>query len=141
MMMTDEILADLADCLAAGEMAYLHKTTYELLAHPDSRRWNDAETDYEMDRVLERVIQEPHNFVRIDPPEPHDSYRMMEEFAFTREDAQLIKRLADALQGKKPFRLFRQAAEDAGVLDDWYDFEFEQLKEWAKQELIRKWDA
>jgi hypothetical protein len=65
---------------------------------------------------------------------------MMEEFAFTREEPNLIKRLTDALQGKKPFRLFRVAIEDAGVEDDWYDFQFEQLKDWAKQELARKWD-
>ena len=139
-MTTDDILADIADCLEAGEKVYFHKITHEIHAHPDPRRWNDAETDYLMDKVLSIVVQDPHNYIHIDPPEPHDSYRMMEEFAFTREEPHLIKRFTDALQGKKPFRLFRLAVEDAGVEDDWYDFQFEQLKEWAKQEIARKWD-
>jgi hypothetical protein len=136
----EDLFADIADLLDSGEKIYLHKVTQEILSHPDPQRWDDAETDFLMDQVLEKVVLDPHNYITLDPPDARESFRLMEEFAFTVPDQRQQMRLIDALKGKKPFRLFRQVVEDCELEDAWYDYKIAQLKEWVKEQLALKWD-
>ncbi len=44
-------------------------------------------------------------------------------------------RLIDALSIKKPFRSFRNAVEDEGILDDWYAYNDAYLQMYVRDRL------
>jgi len=138
--MDDSILFDIIDLLDAGEIVYLHRETKEVLSYPDPQRWSESEHIDVIEEVKARAAAEPDMFVVIDPPEPRDGYRIMEDFIFTVEEEQLRDRLLEALNSKKPFRYFRATVEDSPLCDAWYDFKDARMKEWLLEMLARVWD-
>lgn len=138
--MDDKILFEIIDLLDDGEIVYLHQGTREILSYPDPQRWSESANIDLIEKVKARAAQEPDQFVIIDPPEPRDSFRIMEDFIFTVEDEHLRDRLLEALDSKKPFRYFRATVEDSPLADDWYDFKDARMKEWLLEMLARVWD-
>lgn len=138
--MDDKLLFDIIDLLDDGEIVYLHRKTLEVLSYPDPERWSETEFIDLIEEVKARAAAEPDQFVVIDPPEPRDSYRMMEDFIFTVKDEHLQTRLLEALNSKKPFRYFRATVDDSDAKDDWYDFKDERMKAWLLEQLARVWD-
>ncbi|MCC6463458.1 MAG: hypothetical protein IT260_23510 [Saprospiraceae bacterium] len=138
--MDDNILFDIIDLLDDGEIVYLHRETKEVLSYPDPQRWNEQEYIDVIEEVKARAAAEPDQFVVIDPPEPRDSFHIMEDFVFTVEDEHLRTRLLEALESKKPFRYFRATVEDSPQCDAWLDFKDARMKEWLLEQLARVWD-
>lgn len=61
--------------------------------------------------------------VRIDPIESSESFRDMEEFIETLQDAQISSRLVRALEHSKPFRNFKdELNRHPGLTEHWYEF-------------------
>lgn len=138
--MNDDILFDIIDLLDDGEIVYLHRQTHEILSYPDPQRWSESEYIDVIEKVKARAVAEPDMFVVIDPPEPRDSYHIMEDFIFTVEDEPLRNRLLEALNSKKPFRYFRATVEDSPLREDWFDFKDARMKAWLLEMLARVWD-
>ena len=59
-------------------------------------------------------------------------YRIMEDFAETVNELRKQDRLFRALGGKGAFRCFKDALHDIDLIEDWYKFKHEALKEKAK---------
>ena len=58
--------------------------------------------------------------------------------AFSKQfDSKIEEVLYQALNGRKPFRAFKEAASVVGVIDQWYDYELEyaknQMNNWLEQ--------
>lgn len=138
--MDDQLLFDIIDLLDEGEIVYLHRKTYELLSYPDPQRWGETEYIDLIEEVKARAAAEPDMFVALDPPDPRDSFRIMEDFVFTVDDEQLRSRLLEALDSKKPFRYFRTAVEDSAMKDAWYDFKDARMKAWVLEMLAGVWE-
>lgn len=138
--MEDAILFEIIDLLDDGEIVYLHRGTKEVLSYPDPQRWGESQYIDLIESVKARAAAEPDQFVVIDPPEPRDSYRIMEDFIFTVADEHLRDRLLEALNSKKPFRYFRATVEDSGEYDNWLDFKDARMKAWLLEQLARVWD-
>ncbi len=136
----DVILFEIIDLLDDGEIVYLHRQTKEILSYPDPRRWGENEFIDLAESVKSRAAAEPDQFIVIDPPEPRDSYRIMEDFIFTVPDEHLRDRLLEALNSKKPFRYFRVTIEDSPEYDRWLDFRDARMKGWLLEQLARVWD-
>ena len=124
MEISEKLIDDIAQTLDLGEVVYLHKTTHEILAYPET---DDSEFEYLADEIHEIVDVEPDSYIRFEPPTSHESYRFMEEFAETRNTDSMRASLLDSLQAKRPFRSFRNAVESDNLLDDWYAFKQAQL--------------
>jgi hypothetical protein len=138
--MGDELLLDIIDLLDDGEVVYLHRQTKEVLSYPDPTRWSESEYVDLIAEVKARATAEPDQFVVLNPPDPRDSFHIMEDFVFTVEDEQLRNRLLEALESKKPFRYFRSTVEDSPLKDIWYDFHDARMKEWVLGLLAEAWD-
>lgn len=136
----DDILFEIIDLLDAGEIVYLHRQTKEILSYPDPQRWGENEFLDLVEDIKSRAAAEPDQFIVIDPPEPRDSYRIMEDFTFTVADEHLRDRLLEALNSKKPFRYFRVTIEDSTEYDNWLNFHDARMKEWLLEQLARVWD-
>lgn len=84
---------------------------------------------------LPEDLEENPRYLRIDPMESRVGYRIMEDFVATVTDAGMAARLERALEGRKPFRRFKDALFEAPALREAW-FEFEKL---AHQGLAREW--
>lgn len=138
--MDDKLLYEIIDLLDTGEIVYLHRKTFEILSYPDPQRWSENEFIDLIDEVKARAAAEPDQFIVIDPPEPRDSFHIMEDFIFTVDDEHLRDRLLEALNSKKPFRYFRVTIEDSTEYDNWLNFHDARMKEWLLEQLARVWD-
>lgn len=58
----------------------------------------------------------------------------MENFVETEKDKYLRQRLADALNGRKPFANFNQLVHNLDVREDWFDF-----RDVAYSKMAREW--
>jgi len=75
-----------------------------------------------------------HEVVCMDRIESHEAFRVMEDFARSRPEDQ-SKLLFRALSRRGPFRMFRYALEDAGLLEEWYAFKNEAYIDLAESIL------
>ncbi len=69
----------------------------------------------------------------VDAPSKFDfhEYRQMERFIRTVNDADTAEQLWRAIKGKGAFRYFKDTAHRQGLLDRWYRFRDEAMKEFA----------
>lgn len=80
------------------------------------------------------VDRDDHDLEVILPPTSRESFEVRLEYAETRSDPKVRDRLLDALNGRKPFRRFKEALADMGWLD-WGDYEEAAFRRFAEQWL------
>jgi hypothetical protein len=77
----------------------------------------------------------------IEPLLSSESFQIMQDFVDQLQDNAAAKQLQKALNGKKPFRNFKDAVYEVDVADEWYQFEHERLKasaeDWCKNNGIQ----
>jgi len=79
-------------------------------------------------------IYNGHEVVCMEGIDSHDAFRVMEDFARSRPVAQ-AELLFRALSRRGPFKMFRYALEDAGLLNDWYAYKEEAYTDLAESML------
>ena len=135
-MITNRILSDLAFALADHESAlsgsahFVDLTTGDLTFIMDDYMFEEGEIteeeicsykEWEQDAIRTFLN---HDLVRIEPIPSHESFRIMEAFTELRSEKEQ-QRLYKALNGRHPFANFRYAAENLGIIQQWYDFKGE----------------
>lgn len=95
---------------------------------------DDLEED---DEVRERIEQgATERFVRIEPIDPHEAFRVMADFVATLPSNRFRVQLERCLSSKKPFRRFKDALHDnKQVQDRWYKFNNEAVERYALEWL------
>ena len=82
-----------------------------------------AETDWEVEAAeLARAVAAGKDYVALPDRFEIDEYRMMERFANGVTDGQASQRLQRAIQGRGAFRHFKDAVQDLGLAQQWYDY-------------------
>lgn len=89
--------------------------------------------DWEQDQIRTYLH---HDLIEIEPIPSHESFRLMEAFADSRNEQEQTH-LYKALNRRGPFACFRYACNDLGILQQWYDFkneaEIRQAQEWLAE--------
>lgn len=112
---------------------YLNIVTGEFVALSDG-------TYIETDEELAEKIDNSSDFIRL--PNHYDihEYNFMENFADTIENAQKRERLFRALNGRRPFRHFKDTLDYTGLTDKYYSFRalayLEIAKAWCDENGI-----
>ncbi|VXB20795.1 conserved hypothetical protein [Pseudomonas sp. 8AS] len=90
------------------------------------------------DPELEALLRsEPERFLLVEPLGSREGFRMMEDFLQTVTRQEAYRALERALSGRKPFRTFKNVLMDyPDLLQAWYDFEAERLRELAQDWLL-----
>lgn len=90
------------------------------------------------DPELEALLRsEPERFLLVEPLDSREGFRMMEDFLQTVTRQEAYRALERALSGRKPFRTFKNVLMDyPDLLQAWYDFEAERLRELAQDWLL-----
>lgn len=60
-------------------------------------------------------------------------YSIMEEFAASREPSQVSDQLSNAIRGSGAFRRFKDKLYDLGIVEEWYKYKDERLKQIARE--------
>jgi len=122
----------MADAVSQGEKVWFHKPTQSFLAHPDPAHHSfENESDYLVEETMDEVFLDFDSYIEIPAVNSTESYRFMEDFTDTLIDERHRHRLFDALGGKKPFKFFRNAVEEADLLDDWYTYHDARLQDYV----------
>jgi hypothetical protein len=99
--------------------------------------FGDMDDEEEDDELTPRVEEDPDRYRYIDPVGSHESFRWMERFAYSLEDAEVRERLVDALDRPRPFRRFKDALMSfPEVREAWFRYEEERLREYAEGWLM-----
>ena len=112
------------------ELSYaLNTKTKEILVDTSESQTGGPEIDWEDDEAVQF-------FVRIPQIITSEAYDLMVKFA-EMQDSSFAVQLLDVLNGKKPFRSFKDKLGEQGIGDKWYDFENEYAKtrmlEWLEE--------
>ncbi len=62
-------------------------------------------------------------------------WEIMRRFGNTVRDADVADRIDRAIHGRAAFRMFRATIEEAGLLDEWFEFKREALRGIARETL------
>ncbi|MCX7048417.1 MAG: UPF0158 family protein [Candidatus Sumerlaeota bacterium] len=87
--------------------------------------------------IREKIEAEPERYPAIEPLSSSEGYRIMEDFVTSLPQSENKEALWNALQGKKPFRGFKDALFDMGSLrEQWFAFHDAAMREYVKNELL-----
>lgn len=94
--------------------------------------------DWQQDniRITQQIISSD-NYIELPSKYDVHEYAIMEEFCYSVTDSKESDALQIAIQGKGAFRRFKDACRRFGIIDQWYSFKTEALKEiaiaWCKE--------
>jgi len=75
--------------------------------------------------------------ILVDKTPSWEAFHQMEEFADSMTDNRVARHLYNALEKRHPFSAFRYAAEETGVIQQWYQWrdrwQNEQAEEWMRE--------
>ena len=115
------------------EKFFLDLTIQEIVPYPEDilepgYRYNEFDTSLSKEEIQE--VRKKHRLIEINPIPSYIGYGIMEEFAEQHDNEWLFR----ALKKRHPFAMFRDAVENANLLDQWYAFRDEaygkQAQEW-----------
>ena len=139
-MVNNEIIKEIAELIGMGDIVYLHRQTHEILSYP-AGAVHDSEYDYLAQEVLDIVDMAQDDYIQFTPLNSNKSYEVMESFVETVQNADFRAVLQSILQGRKPFRAFKNAIEESPQRDDWFDFRSTYHEMLVKDQLDEEADA
>ena len=130
-----ETIQEIADQLGSGFRVFIHKETLELITYPNE----DKSASFEPStwkREIQTVHKEKNKYVEVQGMEPHDSFRVIEDFITTINDNLLQERLLNAVHQKRPFAHFKEQIDRSGVYRErWFAFRGQRMIEWVQEQL------
>jgi hypothetical protein len=114
------------------ELSYvLDKKTKEILLDAPESQTGMQEIDWEDDEAVQFLVRIPQ--ITTD-----EAYDLMVKFA-EMQDSSIADQLLDVLNGRKPFRSFKDKLGEQGIGDKWYEFENDyannRMLEWLEEEV------
>jgi hypothetical protein len=86
--------------------------------------------------IAKLVLEEDENLLRLPDQFDLNERSIMLDFTYSLEDTGIKEKLLQALNGKRPYRRFKDTVIDLGLDKDWYAFlnitYIEIAKEWCK---------
>ena len=135
MVISKEILNDIADSMETGFKCFIHKDTHEIVTYPDPdshphmdfAAWKEG---------IDKVKKNRKKFIEIEGMNSSESFKVMEEFLHSLEDNSTKLRLLRALEGHKPFANFKHQIENSDHERQlWFAFRREKNMRWVENQL------
>ena len=118
---TEAQIKEIAENFDIGMLTYLNIRTGEIEAIPDFDELDEIDSVWQ--ESMDKVEENPDDWVAFEKFESWESYKMMERFIATVDDEKLSNQLNTALQKRKPFSSFKWVIDDAGEYrQQWFDF-------------------
>jgi hypothetical protein len=132
--LSEEQIKEIAEQIDMGLKCHWNKKTNELIFIPEQ---DLLEIDPESwEEELNKLDEDPDNFITIERPESRHSFKIMESFIESIPDSPLKDNLRHSLNYKKPFRAFKDFIDNAGEYRQaWFDFKSQKLQEWVRDRV------
>jgi hypothetical protein len=115
---------------------------YVCFYNPDTGEMEEAMPEWledpgELEDAADQKWDEMYTFenwehlITIEPPESHESFRIMEDFAEYKVSGKFQQQLFDALSNRKPFRNFKNLIDESEYRQDWFAYKQMRLEERA----------
>lgn len=127
-------LEDVFTFQPVGAQAFLDLQTGKVIS------WTDDTMDtVELEGIADEIEQDPDRYVEVVVPESSETFEWMVEFVRGLDQGAPREALERALQGRKPFRAFKDALQGApDARERWFEFELarqrQALREWVAAE-------
>lgn len=118
-----ELIDELIDAYLHGDNEFtfvLNSQTGEILMDADESLTGEPGIDWDDEEATEHLIHIP-------PISSTEAYQVMDDFA-KKQNTDYAVRLMEELNGRKPFRSFKDKVNQLGIEDQWYAFEREVAK-------------
>jgi len=126
-----ELIKSVAEEIDMGMICFLNTDTLEVesVLGESYNAYGDDDFKSFYQEVYDKV-DNWGNFIRIEPPQPWQSFKIMEDFIETciSDDNSVKKRLWDAISKKKPFQNFKFIIDDSQYRQCWFDFKQSKLE-------------
>jgi hypothetical protein len=128
MTLTNDEIKEIAEQLDCGFRCFIHKQSKELIFIPDILKNPDMDMEVWAEED-EKLHNDFLSYYEIEQIQSHDSFQIMEDFADTLNDSNILKeKLFKALSKSKPFRNFKYEIDNSGdYRQKWFDFKSEWL--------------
>ncbi|MDB5120297.1 MAG: hypothetical protein JWN56_1515 [Sphingobacteriales bacterium] len=135
--LTNEQIKEIAEQLDCGFKCYWNKESGELVFIPEGLDDFDVDPEEGWSEELEKLDNNPDDYVEIDRLTSRDSFQIMEDFVETLNDSSNVKkRLIAALSKKKPFREFKFIIDNSGDYRQmWFDFKAQEMQNWVREKI------
>mgnify|MGYP001167468906 CR=1 FL=1 len=129
------IINEIAQSLDCGLVCFLNPDTLELVEIPTGVLEGTFDDEDSL-KEIQRIEYEWKKIIRIDPLESSESYEIMERFVEeVVNNLHLKSKLQNILEGKKPFRNFKNAIDESDYRQSWFDFKQKCIEEYVTDYL------
>ena len=129
-----EVIKDIAEWLDAGMLAFIHKTTGEVINYPDELDGSGLEEMWE--DVTSKVEANPDDYLAVEPMGSSESYRVMEGFINEINISSTRDRFIRAIEQRKPFRHFNDLLNSYDDLrQQWFAYKAERYIAYVKRRI------
>ena len=130
-------IREMAELLLCGQICFLNFRTGEFDYHPSEMDFfPDEENPWQ--EVIDKIENNWGDYIRIEPMNSHQSYAVMESFAYQLEADGFRKKLLTSLNRPKPFRNFNYLIQESDFRQEWFDFRQERNIEWVREQISGK---
>ncbi len=135
MNLTKAQLQEIADLLLCGQLCFLHKVDGSIAHYAQEQDlFIDEEDPWQEEK--DKIDQDYDNYIKCEPMDSHQAFRVMEKFIDQVDSASLRQQLIDALNRRKPFQNFKYLVEtSAEYRQPWFDFRLEQNVVWVEEQI------
>lgn len=124
-----------------SNQSYLSKLTGEIHLIPeevelyvDNEEFDEEnlpDWEKEIIPIYKDIKNNPQNYIQFPDQFYINEYSIMESFSLSLSNEHLRERIYSSLKGSGAFKRFRDNIERAGIIDDWYKYKDEAIKELA----------
>jgi len=135
-MQNSKIIKQIVQNSICSEDSYYNHKTEELIAIPNASLGFDEEEFQEIFKSeLEKVKEHTEDFIKIEPPESFESFKIMELFTAQMPEIELKQILKNILQNKKPFQRFKHHIDASTFRESWFAFQQNELEKIVAKEV------
>lgn len=125
-----KVVHDIAEIIGCGHICFFNTDTRELFDIP-KEIFEDLEK-YDDTGLWQKELENVDNwksFLRFEPIQSNESFRIMEQFVHHLPDEKLQNKLTKALERRNPFANFKYLIDESNYRQDWFDFKQTKLEE------------
>lgn len=127
-----EQIKEISDQLEMGFQCYYNIKNNQLIFFPKDLDPDDEMAEFWQDE-LDALDKNPKDFIEIEAPESHDSFKTMKEFTnCVVNDPIYQKQLFKILENSKPFANFKNSIDNSSYREDWFLFKNNWMQKWVE---------
>ncbi|MEW4924299.1 UPF0158 family protein [Algibacter sp. 2305UL17-15] len=128
-MQKSKIINEIAQSIDCGYDCYYNPKTGRIIEIPDLSTIYDQELFEEaFQSDLETIETYEDDFIKIEPLESFEAFKIMERFVDQLPENTLKSKLETALQRKKPFQNFKYLVDHSDFRESWFKFKQNELE-------------